>query len=175
MKLNLNDLYNRTVSDLMDDGYQVTIDIPSLEQKLPESFGTLAPTVDLDAEPFIPEGWTLESHKKMGVIPLDMSKISLHLEPEQVDGVIRGRELEKRLASLSPLNANMLDYLLTNTHLIPEAWKGQRVFFWGTVYRSSDDNRYVRRLSWIDGQWHWRYRWFGRDFGGRNPAAILTP
>lgn len=128
--------------------------------------------VDCDTDPFVPEGWTLESHTKMGMV--DPKNIRLHLEPEQEKRVIDGEKLEKRLETLNPLNANVLDYLLAHPELIPESWKKHSVYFWGTKYRNSTSDRVVRCLYWSVGQRNWSYRWIDYDFGARNPAAILA-
>jgi hypothetical protein len=59
-----------------------------------------------------------------------------------------------------------------NSHLIPEEWKGKYVFFWGTIYRGSGDNLYVRCLCWGGGRWDWGYDWLGGGWDDGNPAAV---
>ena len=136
----------------------------------------IGPVIDCDADPFLPQGWKgVEYHKKGGQLKLDLSKIKLHFSPNQMDGkCIEGNKLRKELASEPVLNANVLDYLLAHPELIPEEWKGKYVFFWGTIYRSSSGDRYVRSLYWGGGAWVWSDRWLGHDLNDDNPAAVLA-
>lgn len=147
---------------------------------------TMYHLIDCDADPFVPIGWAVNSHKKSGQLAFDPIKIRFHLSPNQQDGkYIKGNELRKELANESTLNANVLDYLLKNPRLIPEEWKNKDVggntryiFFWGTIYRYS--NRYsngdlcVRCLSFDGGGWHWYYHWLDGDWFGGSPAAVLA-
>jgi hypothetical protein len=130
-------------------------------------------TIDCDADPFLPEGWKVESHKKNGKLEWDSEKIQLYLSAGQKDGKsIEGNELQKELASKPVLNANVLAYLLAHPELIPEEWKGRVIFFWGTIYRFSDGSMCVRCLCWSDGWWGWDGRWLGSDFYDSNPAVL---
>ncbi|MBI2175621.1 MAG: hypothetical protein HYU35_02730, partial [Parcubacteria group bacterium] len=98
------------------------------------------------------------------------------LDKEQMDGKwIEGDKLRNELANKPVLNANVLDHLLANPHLIPEEWKGKTVFFWGTIYRDQHDNLRVRCLSCRDDRWHWGAGWFGNSWSTRYPAAVSTP
>ena len=138
--------------------------------------------IDCDADPFNPwekDGWTVEEHQKGGTFKWDASQVELYLASGQKNGkVIEGNKLRKELAKKPVLNANVLDYLLKNPHLIPEEWKkdGQGntryIFFWGTVYRDRDGDLYVRYLCWRDGRWYWSNRWLGSDWGGGYPSAL---
>ncbi|MDO8633009.1 MAG: hypothetical protein Q7K38_00455, partial [Candidatus Wildermuthbacteria bacterium] len=78
----------------------------------------------------------------------------------------------KELAGKPVMNANVLDYLLKNPHLIPDEWKGKYLFFWGTVYRGSVGCLYVRYLCWRGVRWGWDCRWLGSGWDGRYPAAL---
>jgi hypothetical protein len=135
--------------------------------------------IDYDAQPFVPDGWSVEEHQKGGAYKWDSDtqKDALYLSKGKAGSkYIEGNKLRKELTEKSTpvLNANALDYLLANPHLIPEEWKGKYVFFWGTVYRNRDGDLYVRCLCWFDGRWDWGYRWLGDDWDGRNPAAVLA-
>ncbi len=130
--------------------------------------------IDCDADPFTPNGWSFVEHCKNGKIQWDAEKISSYLSEKQRSGGIVGNELRKELEKKSRLNANVLDYLLANPHLIPEAWKGKWIFFWGTIYRYSDGNLYVRCLFWVGGRWRWGDGWLADDFGADDPAALLA-
>ncbi len=129
--------------------------------------------IDCDALPYCPDGWEVVEHRKHGQLQWDPTRIRLHLSKKQMDGkVIEGNKLRKELEGLPVMNANVLDYLLKHTELIPDEYKGKAVFFWGTIYRRSDGRLYVRCLFWDGGKWDWRYRWLGYGFDGSNPAAV---
>ena len=131
--------------------------------------------IDCDATPFIPNGWSVKEHKKGGMFKFNPKKISLHLSKKQKKGSIEGNDLRKELANQPPvLNANVLDYLLDYPELIPEEWKGKYIFFWGTIYRSSDGGLRVRCLGWDGSRWYWSYRWLGRGFASGSPAALAS-
>lgn len=137
--------------------------------------------IDCDADPFVPSGWKVESHKKGGQFAFDPAKIKLHLSPNQRGGkFIEGNKLRKELVNEPVLNANVLDFLLKNPNLIPEEWKKDAsgntryIFFWGTIYRRSLGHLYVRYLCWSDGSWYWLYYWLDVDWGGDNPAAVFA-
>jgi hypothetical protein len=101
-------------------------------------------------------------------------KISLYLSKKQKKGSIEGNDLRKELANQPVFNANILDYLLAHPELIPEEWKGKYIFFWGTIYRYSDGNLYVRGLCWDGSEWHWYARWLVSAFMSVNPAALVS-
>lgn len=131
--------------------------------------------IDCDADPFIPSGWSVEEHQKMGNIKFDASKVDLYLSrPQRKNNSIEGNKLREELKGKKVLNANVLDFLLKNPHLIPEEWKGKAVFFWGTIYRRSVGSLCVSYLYWGGTEWHWGYRWLVRSFNGSDPAACLA-
>ena len=127
--------------------------------------------IDCDADPFVPDGFTLEAHKKDGQFSFGPAQVVFH----QVDGQrdnrsIKGTRLRTMLEDLPVLNVNVLDFLLTNPHLIPEEWKSKvstrYIYFWGTIYRDSRTNLYVRCLCWSEMRWrshtsnlndYWKY------------------
>ena len=130
-------------------------------------------SIDLDADPFVPNGWKVEEHQKGGQFKWDASQVALYLAKGQQGGkVIEGKKLRKELADKPFYNANLLDYLFNNPHLIPEEWKGKYVFFLGTIYRSSDDYLYVRYLYWHGDRWNWDLDWLDNDWYLSNPAAV---
>lgn len=137
--------------------------------------------IDCDAQPFVPDGWKVEEHQKGGKLTWDSSKVNLYLANGQKDGkVLEGNKLRKELADKPTLNANVLQYLLGNPHLIPEDWKvdgngnTRYIFFWGTIYRNSIGRLCVRYLYWGVGSCYWHNRWLDGDWRGRNPAALLA-
>lgn len=125
--------------------------------------------IDCNADPYIPGGlrWKIENHNRSGQLEWDVKKLTLHVVEDQD---INGYELFKELR-WKGLNANVLDYLLKNQELIPDEWKGMVVNFWGTTYRDSGDNLWVRCLFWDGNAWDWTYSGFRYDF--KNSAALL--
>lgn len=129
--------------------------------------------IDLDAGPFVPDGWKVEEHQKGGQFAFDQSKVTLHLHTGQLNGGrIKGTSLQKKLTNLPVMNANMLDWYLAHPQHIPEEWKGKYVFFWGTVYRDRFGNLCVRCLYWLGGQWSWGDDWLGHDWNADRPALV---
>jgi hypothetical protein len=136
--------------------------------------------IDCAADPFVPEDWSVEEHHKRGTFKWDPSQVRLYLSKEQQgNNYIVGHKLRKELQGKPVLNANVLDYLLKNPHLIPEEWKGKRVCFWGTIYRSSiSGDPYVRYMSWtvrcLSGtpRWHGDFCWLGLVLYNVSPATL---
>jgi hypothetical protein len=131
--------------------------------------------IDCDAKPYIPDGWKVVEHQKGGKMEWDPTKIQLYLSDSQKDGkYIEGNKLRKELKNKPVLNACVLDWLLAHPEFIPEEWKEEYVFFWGTIYRRSDGALRVRYLCWDDGGWRWRYGPLVSDWDSGSPAAVLA-
>ena len=140
--------------------------------------------IDTTKQPQIPyDNWTIESHNtSLGNIDLTKVKFELYLDNAQKDGkYIEGNKLREKLKDKPVLNAVVLDYLLEHQELIPESWKKktkegyiQYIYFWGTIYRDSLDNLYVRYICFIDGAWIRFYGWLGGGWDGYNPAAVAS-
>jgi hypothetical protein len=129
--------------------------------------------IDCDAAPFVPDGWKVEEHQKGGSFIWDASKVELFLSDSQKGGkTIEGNKLRKELAKKPVFNANVLDYLLKNPHLIPEEWKGKDVFFWGTIYRGRRGRIRVRGLGWYGGRWRGDAYWLDSGWSDDDPAAM---
>jgi len=127
--------------------------------------------IDCDANPYVPDGWKVEEHIKGGELRWNPDEVELYLCDEQKGGSIEGNELRKKLKGQPVLNACVLDYLLANPQLIPEEWKGKAVFFWGTIYRYSNGDLFVRYLYWYGEQWYWDFNWLDYNFDDYDPAA----
>ena len=149
----------------------------------------IAHTVDCSADPMLPDGWTLEEHQRGSVVKLekmsdglylDGKKIKFYLSRKQKKGNIEGTKLRKELAGKPVINACVLDYLLEHTELISEEWKKDEegntryLFFWGTVYRDSDGDLFVRYLYWFGYRWYWNHFWLDSYWGASNPALLLA-
>lgn len=130
--------------------------------------------IDCDAEPFVPEGWKKKSHKKDGIFEWTPARVRLYFSEHQRDGKShRGIDIRKELASEPVLNANVLDFLLAHNELIPEEWKGMKIYFWGTIYVGSGGGLLVRCLYYHSGSWLWHGQWLGLRWDGRSPTACL--
>ena len=147
--------------------------------------------VDLESSPGLPfKGAEVESHigvggaiyqKRADGLCRNGRKVGLHLSRRQVNGKsLKGYELRDELTGKPVLNANELDALYDNPHLIPEDWKRDEndnirfIYFWGTIYRSSDGSLYVRCICFSDGAWDRRYYWLGGGWGGDYPATVAS-
>lgn len=128
--------------------------------------------IDCDADPYLPSDRSVEEHRKGGQWKWNPAKVKLWLVKEQQKGAVEGNKLREELKNKPVLNANVLDYLLKNPHLIPEEWKSKFVFFWGTIYRGRGGDLYVRYLYWRGAWWDWHYRWLGDVWGTGCPAAL---
>jgi hypothetical protein len=151
----------------------------------PEDFGIKLDehVVDCGQLVFCPKGWTVLPDKEQipsrvqGIINWNSDLVKLHLSPNQKGGKrIKGNELRKELVEgkVPVYTAHVLDYLLANPSLIPEEWKGKAIFFWGTIYRSSGGNLYVRYFVWGGTGWSWGCSWLDNDWVGVNPSAAST-
>lgn len=110
--------------------------------------------IDCNTKPFLPNGWSIEEHQLGGRLKWDREaqKDTLLVARVRPDDKIKtGNDVRRELSDKPCLNANVLDYLLSNPHLIPEEWKGKAVFFWGTIYRLPGGHLCVRCLQWLDG------------------------
>jgi len=131
--------------------------------------------INCDADPFVPEGWRVEEHQKGGPFKWDPKAVQLYLsEPQRKCKSIEGNNLRTELAGKPVLNANVLDYLLGHSHLIPEEWKKRmNICFWGSIYRHGPFyGLCVRCLHWQGSRWVWVYMWLVSDWGVSSPAAL---
>jgi hypothetical protein len=149
--------------------------------------------IDLAADPFIPDGWTFEIHRKPASrknnhFEWDIGKVKLHLEScqkgkwdpasplcEDLCDYDACGNLRVRLSRKPALNANVLDYLLANPSLIPESWKGKEIHFWGTIYFNRDRSLCIRNLRWDGSSWGWGSSCIGMGgtiFGKERPALV---
>jgi hypothetical protein len=121
----------------------------------------------LPYNPWADRNWYVERHEPSGSLLWYKGAATLY-RPRYADnypeytGNILLRELSERRVSV--LNANVLDYLLENPHLIPEEWKSDSsgnvmwIAFWGTMYRDPKGRRWVRFLYWKDDrEWAWDF------------------
>ncbi len=131
--------------------------------------------INLDADPYCPQGLVTVSHQQGGQFVWDTEKVNLYLSEGQRRGSITGAELRKEVENQPVFNANLLDFLLAHPELIPEEWKGMVVFFWGTIYRGSFGDLCVRCLSWDGSRWCSGVGWLDDKWYAIDPAAVSAP
>lgn len=124
-------------------------------------------------ESHVGEGWAVVQKRSDGLY-VDNRKVALYFSEHQQDGkTVQGHELREELSGKPILNANILDALLENTHLIPEDWKGKAIFFWATVYRNRGGILSVSFLLWSGGRWYSLCHWLELHWRSSSPAACL--
>ncbi len=132
--------------------------------------------VDLDADPLLPEGWTVYFHRKGGQFEW-CSDIGADLYADKSQGEddgISGHELFEKLKDTALLNANLLDFLGPRPHLIPESWKSNRVTFWGTVFQHRSGPLCVYSLEWNGHRWRTTIAFLNGTWGREDKAALET-
>lgn len=132
--------------------------------------------IDLDADPFVPEGWEVVKHVPGGQFQFNPTKVKLWLSDQQKTGAIKGDDLLEQVVKQNPFNANLLDWYLKpkNQKLIPEEWKKLITFFWGTRYRGRGGYLCVRCLDWRGGRWRWGCLWIDFEWHALYPALVLA-
>lgn len=141
--------------------------------------------IDLDVLPSLPfTGATIEKHtgggngkvaieKRADGLYVGGKKIILYRSNRQLGSKwIKGHELREELTGKPVLNATVLDFLFEHQEFIPDDWKGNAVFFWGTIYRSAGGGLCVRFLCWSVGGWDRDYDWLGDGWSSSSPAAV---
>ena len=135
--------------------------------------------IDFDKAPSVPEGWMIVPDSEQlpnrvrGVIKFTPAMVKLHLDAGQKNGkVIEGNELRKKLDKVPVYGAQLGDFYMANPHLIPEDWKGNAIFFWGTIYRRANGGLFVRCLFWDGDGWVWGCRWLVDGWSDSRPAAV---
>jgi hypothetical protein len=134
-------------------------------------------TVNLNADPLIPEGLSVKEHWRGGRLAFDPDQTDLYLSDEQgvEEGGVAGTQLREELKDQRVFNANLLDWLLLpeNQRLIPEEWKDKKVFFWGTIYCEDGEYLVVRYLCCRKGIWHSDERYL-EEIWGPNDASVVS-
>jgi len=143
-------------------------------------FSSKLPFDGAEIEKHIGSGW-IPVEKRADGLYMDGRKVVLYLSKRQQKGKwIKGYELRDELTGKLLLNANVLDALYENTHLIPEDWKRDEngnihyIFFWGTVYRLAGGDLCVRALCFDVGAWYRLCRWLDGGWGSGCPAVLLA-
>lgn len=141
---------------------------------------TVSHTIDCSVLPEIPKGWKIFLHKRYPDVVWSLDRIEFLPHPER-DVVPflsypRNMEIVERVEKLPFANANILDYLLRNKHIIPEGWKvyGVPIAFWGTIYDDSHGDRCLRSLHWNGRDWEDEALWLDQKYEGHKVALLAA-
>lgn len=118
-------------------------------------FGTAL--IDLDASPLTQEGrWGSVTHIPQGALQWKPERALLYRTDTQISGRtgIRGKWIWKHVFNLPTMNACAVDYFLLHQECIPEDWQSFHLHFWGTIFRESKGDEFVRGLVWKKGRWY---------------------
>ncbi len=130
-------------------------------------------SIDCDADPYVPTGWSVRAHRRRGVVLWDAGTVALFHSGRQVGGMcITGFELLKELSTNQAMNANVLDFLLAHPRYIPTSWKGKYVYFMDTIYDDDEGDGCVRCLVFSGVHWYWSHGYLRDKFSANNPAAV---
>ncbi|MFA6973446.1 MAG: hypothetical protein WC238_01735 [Parcubacteria group bacterium] len=176
--------FSEKVLEPLGKEYLTTQRVRFLSETVIEVNLDIAPRLPFDGakvETYTGGGWVKVEKRKDGLY-VGGHKVILYLSERQKDGkVIKGYELKEEITGKWVLNANILDALLENLHLIPEEWKKDGngntifIFFWGTIFRGpSDGSLIVRCLCFGVGQWYSSHFWLDYGFLSVWPAALLA-
>ena len=111
--------------------------------------------VNCDAPPCLMSGVMIYHHKKMGMLNIIPEMIKLYsyyggdIHDSRVEEILLG-EAKSSLLEDFGLNANVVDYLYNNQQIIPESWKGKKIYFFNTVFKPREGSCYINYLEW---QW----------------------
>ncbi len=108
--------------------------------------------IDLDADPFVPNGWVVANHRQegRGKFRWDPSEFKL-FDPGYNKW---GFQLQDEVKDQNIWNANLLDWFLANPDCIPTECEGKKTLFMGTLYRlKSGDFTTARYLYKRFGKW----------------------
>ena len=123
-------------------------------------------------------GWEIEEQDERSLALSEVNPADIRLVTILRDGESRviGEERLLRLKAESHvrLDAKIFQAFRDNKDFIPENWKGEAVYFDGTVFRNSSGDRCVLYLCWGEDDWYWHYRWFKNDWHVRDLSAVLA-
>lgn len=108
--------------------------------------------IDCDADPYVPPGSELLTHRKSGLLVWNPESVKLYMtEPQHKEHVLACTVRDRLFLDHKPvMNACVLDYLFAHPHLVTEQKKFNEdtcPVFWGTIYRDIESSRqFVRYL-----------------------------
>jgi len=133
--------------------------------------------VDLDTEPFVPYGWSVVEHHKGGQVRMNLwraSYLELYYTNRQF---VSGYDVLVDAGVARVANANLLDFFLDHSELIPMSWENgyeKGIYFFGTVYSNSWGRPTVRGMVFKDGTWSKCCGYLDRRWDGPDGSAIVV-
>ncbi len=127
-------------------------------------------TIDTDKAPVLPSWATLVEHKKSGQIEWKPETFDLYLSEKQKDSYITGHNLRTELKDEPVMNVNVAQYLVDHPELYPKEWKGEYVYFWGTIVQGSGSRLDVPYLIENGGKVVLDWFWLDNDWDANYPA-----
>jgi len=133
--------------------------------------------IDCDADPYLPNAWEgVHSHRKGGHVEWNPENFRIYIPSLQQDGKrIRIHDFCDQCKDQPLANANVLDWLLANQELIPDAWIKSQPCFLGTVYLDRDGYRCVRSLYFymVARRWCWCTYWLYDGLSCQAPVLFV--
>ena len=111
-----------------------------------------------DTPPTYFVGWSVLAHKQNDWTGFSPKQVNLYQSPRQKNGGLSGLDLQRELATALILNGNVLDYLLSQSQIIPEEWECKKILFTGTVYQNCHGDYFIRYLIGCRHNWFWGYQ-----------------
>jgi hypothetical protein len=139
-------------------------------------------SIDCDAPASVPyKTWSIREQDQLsgrarGIFVWDLVQVSLYATSKQKGGIANGHELLRSLKDKKVFGVQVLDFLLIHQELIPDTWKGQEIYFWGTIYYNSCGvgTLDVRCLRWAKDHWESGFNWIDSVWGKEEPALLLV-
>ncbi len=168
---------NRELLELLAGGRHEVKEIAKLQidRSKPFDYAFVGPESEIEEE----------DQRSLALSEIDLADIRFEAMLEDSETSVDGGSRLGRLrgAGYIRLDAKIFQTLWENQQLIPERWKertkGQmtKIFFEGTVLRSSHsnrgDNRYVLCLYWDGSEWCWCLSWVVNDRHVNEPSAVI--
>lgn len=136
--------------------------------------------IDFDSALVIPAGLSVAldssqvSSRVRGKRNVSYANVRLYQDAgqERNAGIV-GSDLKLELNSQEVYGAQLLDFYLEHTDMIPEEWKTVGwIHFWGTIYCDSDRILCVRYLRWNGTRWISSYSRLDSVWYDCYPAAV---
>lgn len=119
--------------------------------------------INLDADPKdMKPSFDVVMHQKSGKFKFNPKEVVLcQAEAQKNTKRIVCSALLDNFKKDTSFNANLLDFYLEDTGLIPPSWYDKIVLFPGTIFRSQDKELYVRYLAYDDERHEWCWNVIG--------------
>lgn len=119
--------------------------------------------IRLDATPAIFTEWEVyENSNETGYLKINPIRFQLFPTEKKIKKI---KEIERMLREKQEVekiilgNSNLLDFLLENPHKIPSEWKGEKIFFRGTIFQDKEGYLIIRYLFFDKDMQEWKWNW----------------